>query len=99
MSDADPLAVAVQPCVVVPAGITAIGCHNRAAGFAADIEIRAERECKPQAARRAARGRVGSYLEAALDGWRVVRLGRAELTLPVVERLVAMINASAAPSA
>ena len=42
---------------------------------------------------------IEKYLEAALDGWRVVRLGRAELTLPVVERLVAMINASASPAA
>ena len=38
-------------------------------------------------------------LEAALAGWRVVRLGRAELTLPVVGRLVALIDGAAPPAA
>ena len=64
--------------IEIEGGIYVQGRHNRAAGFAADIE---------------------KYLEAALDGWRVVRLGRAELTLPVVERLVALVKASAPPAA
>ena len=42
---------------------------------------------------------IEKYLEAALAGWRVVRLGRAELTIPVVERLVAMIDGAAPPAA
>jgi very-short-patch-repair endonuclease len=33
------------------------------------------------------------YLEAALAGWRVVRLGPNELTTLHVERLVALVNA------
>ncbi len=32
------------------------------------------------------------YLEAALAGWRVVRLGSNELTTAHVERLVALVN-------
>ena len=72
--------------------------HNRAAGFAADLENQAERVRQPQAARRATRARVGQYLEAVLAGWRVVRLGPAELTLPVVGRLVAMVTGSAPES-
>ena len=32
------------------------------------------------------------YLEAALAGWRVVRLGPNELTVPHVERLVALVS-------
>ena len=64
--------------IEIEGGIYVQGRHNRAAGFAADIE---------------------KYLEAALDGWRVVRLGRAELTFPVVERLVAMVDGAAPPAA
>ena len=33
------------------------------------------------------------YLEAALAGWRVVRLGSNELTVPHIERLVALVRA------
>ena len=64
--------------IEIEGGIYVQGRHNRAAGFAADIE---------------------KYLEAALDGWRVVRLGRAELTFPVVERLVALVDGAAPPAA
>jgi len=34
------------------------------------------------------------YLEAALSGWRVVRLGPNELTVPHLERLVALVLGS-----
>jgi len=38
------------------------------------------------------RRRSGKYLEAALAGWRVVRLGPNELTTAHVERLVALVR-------
>ena len=37
------------------------------------------------------------YLEAALGGWRVVRLGPAELTVAHVTRLVALVSGAPAP--
>ncbi len=64
--------------IEIEGGIYVNGRHNRAAGFAADLE---------------------KYLEAALDGWRVVRLGQAELALPVVERLVSLLDAATPPAA
>jgi hypothetical protein len=53
-----------------------------------------QRDSQPQAARRATRARVGKYLEAALAGWRVVRLGPNELTAEHVGRLVALLAGS-----
>jgi hypothetical protein len=35
---------------------------------------------------------LGKYMEAALAGWQVVRLGPNELTVPHIERLVALVN-------
>jgi very-short-patch-repair endonuclease len=32
------------------------------------------------------------YLEAGLSGWRVFRLGPDQITLPLVERLAALLN-------
>ena len=57
--------------VEIEGGIYVHGRHNRAAGFAADLE---------------------KYLEAALAGWRVIRLGPRELTLSHVERLVDLVR-------
>ena len=52
--------------IEIEGGIYINGRHNRAAGFAADIE---------------------KYLEAALAGWRVIRLGPDEITFETVERI------------
>jgi len=57
--------------IEVEGGIYVHGRHNRAAGFAADLE---------------------KYLEAALAGWRVIRLGPRELTLAHIERLVDLVR-------
>jgi hypothetical protein len=70
------------------------GRHNRGAGFAGYLENRAEQDRQPQAARRATRARGGKYLEAALAGWRVVRLGPNELTAEHLGRLIALVGRS-----
>ena len=64
--------------VEIEGGIYVNGRHNRAAGFAADLE---------------------KYLEATLAGWRVVRLGPAELTAGSITRLVSLVSGSAPKSA
>ena len=64
--------------IEIEGGIWVNGRHNRAAGFAADLE---------------------KYLEAALEGWRVVRLGPKELTADHTGRLITLLReaSSAAP--
>jgi very-short-patch-repair endonuclease len=64
--------------IEIEGGIWVNGRHNRAAGFAADLE---------------------KYLEAALAGWRVVRLGPKELTADHTGRLITLLReaSSAAP--
>ena len=57
--------------IEIEGGIYVNGRHNRAAGFAADLE---------------------KYLEAALAGWRVIRLGPKELRADCIERLVALVR-------
>jgi very-short-patch-repair endonuclease len=61
--------------IEIEGGIWVNGRHNRAAGFAADLE---------------------KYLEAALDGWRVVRLGPKELTADHAGRLIALLREASA---
>jgi very-short-patch-repair endonuclease len=61
--------------IEIEGGIWVNGRHNRAAGFAADLE---------------------KYLEAALDGWRVVRLGPKELTADHTGRLIALLREASA---
>lgn len=64
--------------IEIEGGIWVNGRHNRAAGFAADLE---------------------KYLEAALDGWRVVRLGPRELNADNAGRLIALLREASAGSA
>jgi len=59
--------------IEIEGGIYINGRHNRAAGFAADLE---------------------KYLEAALAGWRVVRLGPKELRGDCIKRLVEIVRQS-----
>ena len=61
--------------IEIEGGIWVNGRHNRAAGFAADLE---------------------KYLEAALDGWRVVRLGPRELNADNAGRLIALLREASA---
>jgi very-short-patch-repair endonuclease len=61
--------------IEIEGGIWVNGRHNRAAGFAADLE---------------------KYLEAALDGWRVVRLGPKELTADHTGRLITLLREASA---
>jgi very-short-patch-repair endonuclease len=61
--------------IEIEGGIWVNGRHNRAAGFAADLE---------------------KYLEAALAGWRVVRLGPKELTADHTGRLIALLREASA---
>ncbi len=61
--------------IEIEGGIWVNGRHNRAAGFAADLE---------------------KYLEAALEGWRVVRLGPKELTADHTGRLIALLREASA---
>ena len=59
--------------IEIEGGIYVNGRHNRAAGFAADLE---------------------KYLEASLDGWRVMRLGPKELRSECIKRIVTMVRRS-----
>lgn len=59
--------------IEIEGGIYVNGRHNRAAGFAADLE---------------------KYLEAALGGWRVVRLCPGLLNPSVVSRLAELVQSS-----
>ena len=61
--------------IEIEGGIWVNGRHNRAAGFAADLE---------------------KYLEAALAGWRVVRLGPRELNADNAGRLIALLREASA---
>ena len=61
--------------IEIEGGIWVNGRHNRAAGFAADLE---------------------KYLEAALAGWRVVRLGPKELTADHTGRLITLLREASA---
>ena len=58
--------LASRTLIEIEGGIYVNGRHNRAAGFAADLE---------------------KYLEATLNGWRVIRLGPNELTAEHLGRL------------
>lgn len=57
--------------IEIEGGIYVNGRHNRAAGFAADLE---------------------KYLEASLDGWRVIRLGPKELSSEHLARLIGLLT-------
>ena len=57
--------------IEIEGGIYVNGRHNRAAGFAADLE---------------------KYLEATLDGWRVIRLGPDEIDFDTLGRIKALVS-------
>ena len=61
--------------IEIEGGIHVKGRHNRAAGFAAELE---------------------NYLEAALYGWRVIRLGPDEITFETVGRIKTLLAGPAA---
>ena len=46
----------------------------------------------PEGSRPVRRGASQKYLEAGLSGWRVFRLGPDQITMPVIERLVAVMS-------